>query len=60
MVPEAFTVTVQRDEVEIRCVHCGRWAVPVLGPGFMRGDCIQLADLMSWAQAHECPPVRVT
>lgn len=58
--PEAFTVTVQRDEVQIRCIHCGKWAVPVLGPGFTRGDCIALADLTGWAQDHECPPVTVT
>lgn len=65
MNPRAFTVTGSRaapvpgyDPVSIRCAHCGKSAWPALEG--TRGDCLLLADLADWAQAHECPPVSVT
>lgn len=60
MNPIAFNVTAGRDPVEIRCARCGKAAVPAFSPGFLPGDCARLSDLLSWAQAHECPPASVT
>lgn len=51
-----FTVVPASGPVSVRCIHCGRRLVLDVP----RGECLLLTDLTGWAQAHECPPVRVT